>query len=114
MSLLDMVFGCWHQRRSFPVTVRGKQRRSIAAASVTKDIRGLPRLRPRVPVRLVADEDARVRATHCVGGSARHYRSRSQGGLRLGAGPFAKTHLCIRSGEQSGVPGRATEVLPFN
>ena len=35
MSLFDLVFGCWHQRRSFPITVRGKQRRSIAAASVT-------------------------------------------------------------------------------
>ena len=35
MSLLDLVFGCWHQRRSFPITGRGKLRRSIAAASVT-------------------------------------------------------------------------------
>jgi hypothetical protein len=35
MSLFDLVFGCWHQRRSFPITVRGKLRRSIAAASVT-------------------------------------------------------------------------------
>ena len=24
MSLVDMVFGCWHKRCSFPITVRGK------------------------------------------------------------------------------------------
>jgi hypothetical protein len=30
-----MVFGCWHKRCSFPITVRGKLRRSTAAASVT-------------------------------------------------------------------------------
>jgi hypothetical protein len=35
MSLSDLVFGCWHKRCSFPITVRGKLRRSIAAASVT-------------------------------------------------------------------------------
>ena len=34
MRLLDMVFGCSHKRCSFPITVRGKQRRS-PAASVT-------------------------------------------------------------------------------
>ena len=34
MSLFDMVFGCSHQRCSFPITVRGKLRRS-PAASVT-------------------------------------------------------------------------------
>ena len=34
MKLLDMVFGCSHKRCSFPITVRGKQRRS-PAASVT-------------------------------------------------------------------------------
>ncbi len=34
MSLFEMVFGCSHQRCSFPITVRGKLRRS-AAASVT-------------------------------------------------------------------------------
>ena len=34
MNLLDMVFGCSHKRCSFPITVRGKQRRS-PAASVT-------------------------------------------------------------------------------
>jgi hypothetical protein len=34
MKLFDLVFGCSHQRCSFPITVRGKLRRS-AAASVT-------------------------------------------------------------------------------
>jgi hypothetical protein len=34
MSLLQMLFGCWHRRCSFPITVRGKRRR-IAAALVT-------------------------------------------------------------------------------
>jgi len=34
MSLLDRVFGCSHKRCSFPITVRGKLRRS-PAASVT-------------------------------------------------------------------------------
>ncbi len=34
MKLFDMVFGCSHKRCSFPITVRGKQRRS-AAASLT-------------------------------------------------------------------------------
>ncbi len=34
MRLLDRVFGCSHKRCSFPITVRGKLRRS-PAASVT-------------------------------------------------------------------------------
>ena len=34
MSLFDMVFGCSHKHSSFPITVRGKLRRS-EAASVT-------------------------------------------------------------------------------
>ena len=34
MKLFDMVFGCSHKRCSFPISVRGKQRRS-PAASVT-------------------------------------------------------------------------------
>jgi len=34
MSLFDMVFGCSHKHCSFPITVRGKLRRS-EAASVT-------------------------------------------------------------------------------
>ena len=32
MKLFDMVFGCSHKRCSFPITVRGKQRRSPAAS----------------------------------------------------------------------------------
>jgi len=35
MSLFDLVFGCWHKRCSFPITVHGKLRRSTAAASLT-------------------------------------------------------------------------------
>ena len=35
MSLFDLVFGCWHQRCSFPITVHGKLRRSGAPASAT-------------------------------------------------------------------------------
>jgi hypothetical protein len=35
MSLFDLVFGCWHKRRSFPITVRGRLRRSTAAAALT-------------------------------------------------------------------------------
>ena len=35
MSLFDLVFGCWHKRCSFPLTVRGKLRRSTTAASLT-------------------------------------------------------------------------------
>jgi hypothetical protein len=34
MSLFDLVFGCTHKHCSFPITVRGKLRRS-EAASVT-------------------------------------------------------------------------------
>ena len=34
MSVFDLIFGCWHKRCSFPMTVRGKLRRK-AAASVT-------------------------------------------------------------------------------
>ena len=30
-----VVFGCWHKRCSFLISVRGKLRRSIAAAAVT-------------------------------------------------------------------------------
>lgn len=35
MGLFDVLFGCSHKRCSFPMTVRGKLRRSTAAASVT-------------------------------------------------------------------------------
>lgn len=34
VSLLDMLFGCWHKRYSFPITAKGEKRRS-PAASVT-------------------------------------------------------------------------------
>ena len=32
--MFNLLFGCWHRRCSFPITVRGKLRRR-AAASVT-------------------------------------------------------------------------------
>ena len=32
MSLFDLVFGCSHKHCSFPITVRGRLRRSAAAA----------------------------------------------------------------------------------
>ena len=35
MNVFDLVFGCWHKRCSFPITMRGKQRRCMTAASVT-------------------------------------------------------------------------------
>ncbi len=35
MSLFDLVFGCSHKHCGFPITVRGKLRRSTPAASVT-------------------------------------------------------------------------------
>jgi hypothetical protein len=104
MSLFDLVFGCGHKRYSFPITVRGKVRRSTAAASVNRDLYCLPRLRPRVPVRLVADEDARFQTTHCGGGTARHHLSWSQGGLRPVLGPSRRANdLRIRSGEHAAV-----------
>ena len=31
-KLIDVFFGCWHSRYSFPVTIRGKGRRPQAAA----------------------------------------------------------------------------------
>jgi hypothetical protein len=31
-KLIDAVFGCWHSRYSFPVTIRGQARRPQAAA----------------------------------------------------------------------------------
>jgi hypothetical protein len=34
IAFLDRIFGCAHKRMSFPITVRGKQRRR-EAASVT-------------------------------------------------------------------------------
>ena len=35
MSFFDMVFGCSHKRCSFPITVRGQQRRATPAAALT-------------------------------------------------------------------------------
>ena len=35
MGFLDVFFGCSHKRLSFPITVRGAQRRNTQAASVT-------------------------------------------------------------------------------
>ena len=32
MSLLELIFGCSHKRCSFPITVRGAQRRNPAAS----------------------------------------------------------------------------------
>jgi hypothetical protein len=32
MKLFEMMFGCSHKRCSFPITVRGQQRRSPAAS----------------------------------------------------------------------------------
>jgi hypothetical protein len=32
MKLFEMMFGCSHKRCSFPITVRGKQRRTPAAS----------------------------------------------------------------------------------
>lgn len=54
------------------------------------NLRCLSRLRPGVPVRLVADEKARVQAPQRVGGRARHDRYRSQGGLRSHVRPVAR------------------------
>jgi hypothetical protein len=30
-TLVDVLFGCWHKNYSFPITVRGGQRRNAAA-----------------------------------------------------------------------------------
>jgi len=35
MGLYDLLFGCTHKRCSFPMTVRGRLRRTTPAASVT-------------------------------------------------------------------------------
>jgi hypothetical protein len=34
-KLVDLMFGCWHGKFSFPITVRGEARRSRPAASLT-------------------------------------------------------------------------------
>jgi hypothetical protein len=98
MSLFDLVFGCWHKRCNFPITVRGKLRRSSVG---NRDICCLPRLWPGVPVRLVPNEDPRVQTSHCVGSTVRHCRLRSQGGLRPVPGHSRSPTLGIRSGKWS-------------
>ena len=92
MSLFDLVFGCWHKRCSFPISARGKLRRSTAAASVTGHMFASITAAS-VPVRLVTDEDAPVQAPHCEGGRVRHHHSGSQGGLRPALGPSRRRPL---------------------
>jgi predicted transcriptional regulator len=36
MSLFDIVFGCWHKRCSFPITLRASCVAPTLAASVTE------------------------------------------------------------------------------
>jgi hypothetical protein len=114
MSLFDMVFGCWHKRCSFPINIRGKLRRSTTAVVRHRDLRCLPRLRSRVPVRLVADEDARVQAPYWVGGKARHCRSRSQGRLRPVLDHSQRPSPCVGSGKSLLFPRREAEVPLLN
>ena len=114
MSLFDLVFGCWHKRCSFPITVRGKLRRSTAAASVTGTYVVCLDCGREFPydwsqMKMLASKHRTAWAAESV-----TIVPGSQGGLRLGAGPFAKTHLCLRSGEQSAVPGRLLEVPLLN
>ena len=109
MGLFDLIFGCWHKRCSFPIT-RARQTAAPHCSVCNRDIRRLPRLRPRVPVRLVADEDPRVQNPHCGGGRARQHRFRYQGGLISdwpGLGHSRRPNdLRFRSGKQSAVSGR--------
>jgi len=35
MTLVDLLFGCWHRKYSFPITTRGSRRSSAAAATGT-------------------------------------------------------------------------------
>lgn len=35
MSLVDMIFGCWHKNYSFPITARGSRRTAAAAETGT-------------------------------------------------------------------------------
>ncbi len=32
LNFFDMLFGCWHQNYSFPITAKGEKRKSAAAA----------------------------------------------------------------------------------
>ena len=65
------------------------------------NLRCLSRLRPRVPVRLVADEDARVHASYWLGAKAGHHHSRPQSGLRPVPGASRSLNLRFRSVERS-------------
>ena len=101
MSLLDMVFGCWHQRCTFPITVRGKLRSTTTAAAVTGiyvvclncgrefpcDWSQMKMLASRPPTGW-----APKRATH---------HSRPQSGLRPVPGASRSLYLRIRSVERS-------------
>jgi hypothetical protein len=40
-KLIDVFFGCWHSRYSFPVTIRGAGRRPQAAALTGTYVAGL-------------------------------------------------------------------------
>src|SRR5208283_2141462 len=77
-----------------------------------RGLRCLPRSRPRVPVRLVAHEDPRVRTPHSGGRRACHHRSRSQDGLSPAPGPFAKTQRPLHTVPANNLlfPGRVTKV----
>jgi hypothetical protein len=35
MSLVDLIFGCWHRNYSFPITARGTRRTAAAAETGT-------------------------------------------------------------------------------
>ena len=35
MSLVDLIFGCWHKNYSFPITARGARRTAAAAETGT-------------------------------------------------------------------------------
>jgi len=35
MTLVDLLFGCWHRNYSFPITARGSRRSSAAAVTGT-------------------------------------------------------------------------------
>jgi hypothetical protein len=91
MSLFDLVFGCWHKRCTFPITVRGKLRRTTSAASVTGTY-------------VVCLDCGREFPYDC--------RYRSQRGLRPMPDDSRKPSLCIWSGELSAVSwaGRGSTV----
>jgi len=108
MSLFNLVFGCWHKRCSFPITVRGKLRRT-AAASVTGTYVVCLDCGREVPVRLVADEGARVQTSHRVGSRSHHHRSWFQGGLRPALGHSPRPNLSSGLANNLQFPGRVTE-----